>query len=71
MNLMQMLPQLVQMLPQFIQGAKRQYGNNFDPQQTVQNMLGQNCNSQQEALQLMLKAGKINEQQYGMLLKML
>lgn len=34
-------------------------------------MLGQNCNTPQEALQLMLKAGKINEQQYGMLLKML
>lgn len=62
---------LMQMLPQFIQSAKQQHGNNFNPQQTVQNMLGQNCNTPQEALQLMLKDGKINEQQYGMLLKML
>ena len=62
---------LLQMLPQFIQGAKQQHGDNFNPQQTVQNMLGQNCNSLQEALQLILKAGKINEQQYEMLLKML
>ena len=59
------------MLSQFIQGAKQQQGNNFDPRQTVINMLGQNCNTPQEALQLMLKAGKINEQQYEMLLKML
>ncbi len=62
---------LMQMLPQFIQGAKQQHGNNFDPRQTVINMLGQNCNTPQEALQLMLNAGKINEQQYEMLLKML
>lgn len=62
---------LMQMLPQFIQCAKQQHGDNFNPQQTVQNMLGQNCNTPQEALQLMLKVGKINEQQYGMLLKML
>lgn len=62
---------LIQILPQFIQGAKQQHGDNFNPQQTVQNMLGQNCNTPQDALQLMLKAGKINQQQYGILLKML
>lgn len=62
---------LMQMLPQFIQGVKQQHGDNFNPQQTVQNLLGQNCNTPQDALQLMLNAGKINEQQYGMLLKML
>lgn len=62
---------LMQILPQFIQGAKRQHGDNFNPQQTVQNMLGQNCNTPQEALQLMLQSGRINQQQYGMLLKML
>ena len=62
---------LMQMLPQFIQSAKQQHGDNFNPQLTVQNILGQNCNTPQEALQLMLNAGKINEQQYEMLLKML
>lgn len=62
---------LMQMLPQFIQGAKQWHGDNFNPQQTVQNMLGQNCNTPQEALQLMLQSGRINQQQYGMLLKML
>ena len=62
---------LMQMLPQFIHGAKQQQGNNFDPRQTVINMLGQNCNSPQEALQLMLNNGQINQQQYEMSLKML
>ena len=62
---------LMQMLPQFIQGAKQQYGDNFNPQQTVQNMLGQNCNSPQEALQLMLNNGQINQQQYEQVSKML
>lgn len=62
---------LIQILSQFIQGAKRQHGDNFNPQQTVHNMLGQNCNTPQEALQLILKVGKINQQQYGILLKML
>lgn len=62
---------LIQILPQFIQGAKQQHGDNFNPQQTVQNMLGQNCNSPQEALQLMLNNGQINEHQYGQISKML
>lgn len=62
---------LLQILPQFIQGAKQQYGNNIDPRQIVINRLGQNCNSPQEALQLMLQSGRINPQQYEMLLKML
>lgn len=62
---------LMQMLPQFIQGAKQQHGNNFDPRQTVINMLGQNCNSPQEALQLMLNNGQINQQQYEQGSKML
>ena len=62
---------LMQMLPQFIQGVKQQHGDNFNPQQTVQNMLGQNCNTPQEALQLLLDNGKINRVQYEMLTKML
>lgn len=62
---------LMQILPQFIQGAKRQRGDNFNPQQTVQNMLGQNCNTPQEALQLMLNNGQINPQQYEQVSKML
>ena len=62
---------LLQILPQFIQGAKQQQGNNFDPRQAVFNMLGQNCNSPQEALQLMLNNGQINQQQYEQVSKML
>lgn len=62
---------IMQMLPQFIQGVKQQHGDNFNPQQTVQNMLGQNCNTPQEALQLLLDNGKINRVQYEMLTKML
>lgn len=62
---------LMQMLPQFIQGVKQQHGDNFNPQQTVQNMLGQNCNTPQEALQLLLDNGRIDRGQYEMLTKML
>ena len=51
---------LLQILPQFIQGAKQQHGNNIDPRQIVINRLGQNCNSPQEALQLMQNSGYIN-----------
>lgn len=62
---------LLQILPQFIQGAKQQHGNNLDPRQIVLNRLGQNCNSPQEALQLMLNNGQINQQQYEQVSKML
>ena len=62
---------LLQILPQFIQGTKQQHGNNFNPQQTVQNMLGQNCKSPQEALQLILNSGYINPQIYEQVSKML
>ena len=62
---------LMQMLPPFIQSAKQQHGDNFNPQQTVQNMLGQNCNSPQEALQLMLNNGQFNQQKYEQVSKML
>lgn len=62
---------LMQMLPQFIQGARQQHGNNLDPRQIVLNRLGQNCNSPQEALQLMLNNGQINPQMYEQVSKML
>ena len=61
---------LLQILPQFIQGAKQQHGN-LDPRQIVINRLGQNCNSPQEALQLMLNSGYINPQLYEEASKML
>lgn len=61
---------LLQILPQFIQGAKQQHSN-LDPRQIVINRLGQNCNSPQEALQLMLNNGRINQQQYEQGSKML
>lgn len=64
---------LIQMLTQFIQGAKQQHGNNIDPRQIVINRLGQNCNSPQEALQLMQNSGYINlnPQMYEQVSKML
>ena len=60
-----------EMVQMFANNVKAQHGQNFDPKQTAQNMLGQNCNSPQEALQLMLRSGKINQQQYDMFSKML
>lgn len=62
---------LLQILPQFIQGAKQQHGNNLDPRQIVINRLGQNCNSPQEALQLMVNSGYINPQIYDEVSKIL
>lgn len=62
---------LLQILPQFIQGAKQQHGNNLDPRQIVINRLGQNCNSPQEALQLMLNSGYIHPQLYEEVSKIL
>lgn len=55
----------------FANAVKAQHGQNFNPQQTAQNMLGQNCNSPQEALQLMLRSGRITQQQYELYSKML
>ena len=55
----------------FANSVRAQHGQNFNPQQTAQNMLGQNCSSPQEALQLMLRSGRINQQQYDMFFKML
>ncbi len=62
---------LLQILPQFIQAAKQQHGNNLDPRQIVINRLGQNCNSPQEALQLMVNSGYINPQMYEEVSKIL
>lgn len=55
----------------FANNVKAQHGQNFNPQQTAQNMLGQNCSSPQEALQLMLRSGRITQQQYELYSKML
>jgi len=55
----------------FIQSAQQRYGNNFDPSVTARNMLGQNCNTPKEALDLMLRTGRINQSQYDMFLRML
>lgn len=55
----------------FANAVRAQHGQNFNPQQTAQNMLGQNCNTPQEALQLMLRSGRITQQQYELYSKML
>lgn len=62
---------ILQILPQFISGVKQQHGQDFNPHQTVQNMLGVNCNTPQETLELMLKSGKLNQQQYNTAINML
>lgn len=59
------------LISNFIFGAKQRYGENLNPETTAKNMLGQNVNTPQEALDLMLKSGRINQQQYELYSKML
>lgn len=67
MNPMQMFQQIMQ----FANMAKQQHGNDLDPAQMSQNMMGQNFSSSQEALQELTRRGVINQKQYNMFLKML
>jgi len=64
-----------EMFQQFVTGAKQQQGNNFNPQGPAQNLfslkMGCSCNTPQEALQLILQSGRINQAQYNEFLKML
>ena len=55
----------------FMQNTQQRYGNNFDPSVMAKNMLGGNCNSPQEALDLLLRSGRISQEQYNTFVKML
>lgn len=57
-------PNLIQSLQNFMAAAKQQYGQNFDPQTVCRNMLGNGCETPQQALQKLLQDGKINQAQY-------
>lgn len=55
----------------FANAVRNQYGQNFDPSSMAQKMLGQQVSSPRQALDLMLRMGKISQQQYNMYIKML
>lgn len=55
----------------FANAVRNQYGQNFDPSNMVQKLLGQQVSSPRQALDLMLRMGKINQQQYSNYLRML
>lgn len=55
----------------FVQNVQQRYGNNFDPSIMAKNMLGGNCNTPQEALDLLLRNGKISQEQYHMFIRMI
>lgn len=55
----------------FMQNTQQRYGNNFDPSVMAKNMLGGNCNTPQEALDLLLRSGRISQEQYNTFVKML
>lgn len=63
--------QIFQQIMQFANMAKQQHGENFDPAQMSQNMMGHNFSSSQEALQELTRRGVINQAQYNEFLKML
>ena len=58
-------------LKSFIQNTQQRYGSNFDPSIVARNMLGGNCNTPQEALDLLFRSGKINQEQYNTFVRML
>ena len=60
---------IVSALNAFKQSTQVKYGQNFDPCTTVKNMIGQNCNTPQQALAFLLQSGKINQQQYDNFIK--
>lgn len=51
--------------------VQSQHGQNFNPSTMANNMLGQNCQTPQQALQLLFQSGKISKQQYDMFSKMM
>ena len=55
----------------FMQNTQQIYGSNFDPSVMAKNMLGGNCNTPQEALDLLLRNGRISQEQYNTFVKML
>jgi len=55
----------------FANAVRTQYGQNFDPSSMAQKMLGQQVSSPRQALDLMLRMGRISQQQYNMYIKML
>lgn len=55
----------------FANAVRTQYGQNFDPSSMAQKMLGQQVSSPRQALDLMLRTGRISQQQYNMYIKML
>lgn len=55
----------------FANAVRTQYGQNFDPSNMAQKMLGQQVSSPRQALDLMLRTGRISQQQYNMYIKML
>lgn len=55
----------------FANAVRNQYGQNFDPSSMAQKMLGQQVSSPRQALDLMLRMGRISQQQYNMYIKML
>ena len=62
---------LTQMLRSFITGAQQKYGQGFDPSTVAKSMLGNNCSTPQQALQMMLQSGRITQEQFNMFSKML
>ena len=48
---------------QFVSGVQNQYGTNFNPKNHVQNMMGADVNTPQDALLKLYQSGKISQQQ--------
>ena len=62
---------LFQSFQNFMAGAKQQYGQNFDPKTMCMNMLGTNCSTPQQALQMLFQSGKISQEQFNQFSRMI
>lgn len=61
----------LQIIMQFVNAVRQRHGNNFDPAQMSQNMMGRNYSSSQEALQDLVNRKVITQEQYNNYLKIL
>lgn len=62
---------LIQAFQNFMAGAKQMYGQGLDPKSMCMNILGTNCSTPQQALQQLLRSGKISQEQFDQFSRML
>jgi len=60
-----------QQLQSFIAAAQQRFGKNLDPSAIARSMIGNGCSSPRQALEVMLRSGRITQEQFNMYSRML